>query len=83
MDAGDRMMTRGKLDRLIVHQGNKRADNESRSASRESRQLVTKTLSRPGWHHQKHVTTVGCRSAHRFLVRPERSEAEVLVKQGG
>ena len=72
---------RQELGRLILHQRNQRADDQSRSAQRNRRQLVAERLAKAGRHHQQQVAPRNGRAADRLLIGAEARKAEDRAQQ--
>lgn len=80
MDAGDTEACGGELGGLIVHEGNKRANDESSAASGYGGKLVTETLTGSCGHDEQDVSAVSCGAADSLLIGSKRGEAEGLME---
>lgn len=83
VDAGYAEAEGGELVCLVVHEGNKRADDECCAPSGYGWELVAEGFSCSGGHDEKDVVAFGSGSADGFLIGAEGFEAEGLVEQGG
>ena len=76
------LLTDGELARLIVHQRDKRRDDERGASAGDGGELVAERFSCSGGHDEQDVAAIGGGSADGLLVGPEFFEAEGLVEEG-
>jgi hypothetical protein len=68
---------------VIVHQRDKRGDNEGCALARDGGKLVAERFARARGHHQQHVAAIGGGAADGLLIRAEGWMAEGGVQQLG
>ena len=59
MDAGDGVAGGGEFGRLVVHEGDERADDEGGAFAGERGELVAEAFAGAGWHDQQDVAAGG------------------------
>ena len=81
VDACDRKATSLERGHLVFHQGDQRADDQSRASARDGGKLVAETLAGAGGHDKQHVPALHRGLADGFLIGAERCEAEGTVEE--
>jgi hypothetical protein len=83
VDPRDTQPEDGELGRLVLHECDERADDESGSAARKSRELVAEAFSGAGGHDEEHVATGGCSLADLLLMWAKFAVTEDAMQELG